>query len=190
MPIDPEVKVLDKTALTDPRVYNARPRGDADLIGGGIVLHHTGGTNSLWWLSQWHANPVSTHKLFNKVGWIYKIVPDNARAWHAGASEWGGREDWNDFSLGYEIENMGDGADEYTRLQYEAVAASIAYDTALYHIGDKWVRTHREIGTPRGRKVDPVGLDLDRLWARVSEIRREWPRDWGIPLWYGWEGGA
>jgi N-acetyl-anhydromuramyl-L-alanine amidase AmpD len=173
------VRVIDVTRDTEPAVYNDRPAG---VQPSAIVLHHTGGVNSLWWLSHFHPNPVSTHRLFNKVGWIYKVVADDKRAWHAGDSEFAGRGDWNDFSLGYEIENRGDGADIYPLPQRISVAASIAYDTALYHIPDYWVRTHREIAP--GRKVDPVGLDLDELWRMVFEIRRNWP--YSHPLWYAW----
>lgn len=176
------VKIVDYPA--DKSVYNERPHGLQSLMGGGIVLHHTGGRDSRAFLKKGHG--VSTHKLFAKNGTIYKMVSDRHRAWHAGDSAWGGREDWNDFSLGYEIENMGNGKDPYTDMQYEAVAQSIAYDTALYHIEDKWVRRHAEVGLPRGRKTDTsANFDLKRLWARVAEIRANWPlEEWRIPLWF------
>jgi N-acetylmuramoyl-L-alanine amidase len=159
--------------------YNTRPRGQAGKIAA-IVLHHTGGTDSRLWLSGGHS--VSIHKLFSKDGTIWKIVPERFRAWHAGQSEWAGRSDFNDFSLGYEIENLGDGRDPYTYEQYESVASSIAYDCSAYHIPDFWVVDHKTIALPRGRKTDPdPTFDHDLLWHLVSQVRKVWP--YQIPLW-------
>lgn len=38
---------------------------------------------------------------------VLQLVPENMRAWHAGASSWQGRNNLNDSSIGIEIENMG-----------------------------------------------------------------------------------
>jgi hypothetical protein len=77
------------------------------------------------------------------------------------------------------------GGARITDRQYEAVAQSIAFDTARFHIFDYWVRFHREIAIPRGRKADPTDYDAARVWSRVAEIRANWPlAEWGIPLWY------
>lgn len=175
-----QMLVEDRTADTATDCYDNRPRGEDGKIAA-IVLHHTGGRNSLSWLSGGHS--VSTHKLFAKDGTIFKIVPERKRAWHAGQSEYAGRTDWNDFSLGYEIENMGDGRDPYPPLQYEAVAMSCCYDCALYRIPDFWIRCHREIALPRGRKQDPdLTFDLNHLWNIMRRIREDWP--FPIPRWY------
>lgn len=173
------LKVLDRPARPD--VYNARPNGLMSLFSGSIVLHHTGGTNSLEWLRG--GNGVSCNKLFARNGTIYKIVADKYRSWHAGTSEYGGRRDWNSFSLGYEIENRGNG-EAYTDAQYEAVSQSVAYDCSLYHIADRWVQSHAAVALPRGRKTDPKGWDWPRMWRRVDEIRGAWPEFWQIPLWF------
>lgn len=175
----PNLTVVSVTP--DARIYNERPNGQAPSA---LLLHHTGGVNSLKYLSTYHANPVSIHKLVPKVmpdgnPGHYQIVSDSLRAWHAGISEWGGKEDWNDCAIGIEIENLGTGKDPYTDQQYETVAQIIAYHTALYHIGDKWVRDHKEVALPRGRKsdVDPT-FSHARMWARVYEIRQSWPVGW------------
>ena len=105
------------------------------------------------------------------------------RAWHAGLSSWHGRDGWNDFSLGYEIENLGNGVDPYTDAQYDAVAHSLAYDCALYHISDFWVRDHKEIAIPPGRKKDPVGWDHAKMWQIVQAVRANWPYSPTVQLW-------
>jgi N-acetylmuramoyl-L-alanine amidase len=179
------IEVIDVSAQTNRDVYNERPSGVRGEITA-IVLHHTGGVDSLGYLS---GNPLprgkSVHKLFAKPGVIYKIVPDRLRAWHAGESFFFNRGDWNNFSIGYEIENLGTGLDPYTDAQYESVAQSIAYDSALYKISDDWVRCHREIASPRGRRSDPdPTFDLERLWDRVYEIRAAWPFGDNPALWF------
>lgn len=169
----------------DARIYNNRPFG---VEISAIVLHHTGGTNSLRWLSTYHAGPVSIHRLVPKVmpdgrPGHYQIVSDNKRAWHAGDSLFAGKQDWGNFSLGIEVENRGLGVDvdPYTPEQYECVAQIVAYNCARYHIGDYWVRHHKEICVPPGRKTDMVGWDDGRMWQRVLEIRQDWP--YPIPMW-------
>lgn len=187
----PNVKVVDFTARTSPEVYNDRPNGAASIKG--ILLHHTGSRNEdgdVVWLSQPHANPVSTHKVFKRNGTIVKLVPDDKRAWHAGPSTWRGQPDCNDSMLGYEICNSGTG-ETFTQAQYESVAQSIAYDCALYHISDSNVTTHKAVRDEwlkshpgqAARKNDPLGLDLDRLWTRIAEIRADWPFGPQVPLW-------
>ncbi|HEX9986913.1 MAG TPA: N-acetylmuramoyl-L-alanine amidase [Chloroflexia bacterium] len=185
------VIVKDRTHLTrrqlkkgDGGVYDARRRGLQDIVDGrgAILLHTTEGLDSEPWMVCCHG--VSIHKLIRRDGVIIKMVNEWDRAWHAGVSGFGGRSDWNNFSIGYEVEHK-HGVNNITDLQYEAVAQSIAYDTARFHIFDYWVRYHREVALPRGRKSDPTDFDGARMWRRVMEIRAHWPSaEWQIPLWY------
>jgi N-acetyl-anhydromuramyl-L-alanine amidase AmpD len=184
------VIVRDETAATckyNPKtgegVYDERPHGMADIVDGkgAIILHTTEGDDSYPWLRCGHG--VSAHKLITREGLVRKMVNEWQRAWHAGLSSWGGRSDWNKFSIGYEIEHRLNGK-PISDIQYEAVAQCIAYDTARFHIFDYWVRFHREVAIPRGRKIDPTNFDAARVWARVMQIRANWPVEWGIPLWY------
>lgn len=62
---------------------------------------------------------VSSHFLIRRDGALLQFVPLAARAWHAGASRWRGRERCNDFSIGVELEGVDDapfGAAQYRRL--------------------------------------------------------------------------
>src|ERR1700704_1166190 len=51
---------------------------------------------------------VSSHFLIRRDGELIQYVPCELRAWHAGASSWGGRERCNDFSIGIELEGADD----------------------------------------------------------------------------------
>lgn len=175
------VTVIDRTAQTDPRVHGGR-MGTGDPSG--VVLHHTGSTNEAGdeaWLSQWHLNPVSTNQLVKRNGTIVQIVPNEVIAWHAGLSVLHGRVDCNSWCIGIEICNAGNGREKFTDMQYEAVAQTVAYNCARFHISDMNVATHAQVALPAGRKVDPLGWDMGRMWQRVWEIRQEWP--FSIPLW-------
>lgn len=174
--------VIDHTAQTSPDCYDDRPLGTPGRISA-CLLHHTGGTDSLLWLSGHHG--VSVHKLLAKDGTIYKIVPETKRAWHAGVSEWAGRYAWNDFSIGYELENLGNGYDQYTPAQYDSLAHTLAYDCALYHIPDFWIKDHREVALPRGRKSDPdPTFDHEVLWSKMATIRANWPYAPALKEWH------
>jgi N-acetylmuramoyl-L-alanine amidase len=50
---------------------------------------------------------VSAHYLIDGDGTILSLVDEAARAWHAGAGEWGGAGDVNSRSIGIELANTG-----------------------------------------------------------------------------------
>lgn len=62
---------------------------------------------------------VSAHCLIDRDGVVSQFVSFDDRAWHAGQSEFEGRANCNDFSVGIELE----GTDEspYTELQYQTL---------------------------------------------------------------------
>ncbi|MGA9575504.1 MAG: N-acetylmuramoyl-L-alanine amidase [Lysobacterales bacterium] len=82
-----------------------------------IVIHHTSSNfqDSLNILTKDSGNPVSSHYLVpepndasytdNKLK-LYKLVPEEDRAWHAGKSYWAGKTALNDMSVGIEIVNQ------------------------------------------------------------------------------------
>jgi len=63
---------------------------------------------------------VSAHCLIRRDGEVIQYVSFNDRAWHAGVSNFNGREKCNDFSIGIELE----GTDEipYTEAQYQQLS--------------------------------------------------------------------
>lgn len=131
-----------------------------------IVLHHTGGTNSLNWLSTTKGSGVSVHVLIAKDGTVYRIVPDGKNAWHVGKAAVGnyGRGgpagSPNEICLGIEIENKGNGRDPYTDAQYWSVGWQITQWWNAH--GDLPVLTHELIDT-QGKR-DPYALDTIRVF--------------------------
>jgi N-acetyl-anhydromuramyl-L-alanine amidase AmpD len=70
---------------------------------------------------------VSAHYVVDEDGQVYSLVPEEHRAWHAGASSWEGEGDVNARSIGIEIVNGGHdfGLPEFPDAQIEAVIALI-----------------------------------------------------------------
>jgi AmpD protein len=102
---------------------------------------------------------VSAHFFIRRDGELIQFVPCGQRAWHAGASQWRGRERCNDFSLGIELE----GADDqpFSDAQYDTLNRLLAVLKAAYPSAD--ITGHSDIAP--GRKTDP-GPCFD--WRRVA----------------------
>lgn len=166
--------------------YGARPPSAAiDLV----VLHSIslppgiyGGnevrqlfTNTL----DWEAHPyfqtirgmqVSSHFFVTRRGEVWQFVSCEDRAWHAGNSQYRGRNNCNDDSIGIELEGVDN--DVFTPLQYaslQTLCTAIADTYAIRHLAG-----HEHIAP--GRKTDPgSGFDWDQLanWPVIS--------DWTFP---------
>ena len=111
---------------------------------------------------------VSSHVLIARDGALTQYVPFDQRAWHAGVSNWCGREACNDFSIGIELEGADDGP--YDDRQYPVLAALIASLQQAYPaLAAGAVAGHSDIAP--GRKTDPgPGFDWKRLerWVRAA----------------------
>jgi AmpD protein len=105
-----------------------------------------------------HHLRVSAHFLIRRNGEVEQYVACDRRAWHAGLSQWNGRERCNDFSIGIELE----GCDEspFEEAQYVALTQLLQVLRRAYPIVA--VVGHAEIAP--GRKNDP-GPCFD--WGRV-----------------------
>ena len=66
-----------------------------------------------------HQMKVSSHLFIDREGLVTQFVPFDKAAWHAGVSEFNGKDNCNEFSIGIELE----GTDhiEYTSDQYSAL---------------------------------------------------------------------
>ena len=102
---------------------------------------------------------VSSHFLIRRDGKLIQFVPCTQRAWHAGASNWRGRERCNDFSIGIELE--GSDFEAFTEAQYHQLTPLLAALQAAYPI--EGITGHTDIAP--GRKTDP-GPYFD--WARIA----------------------
>lgn len=92
---------------------------------------------------------VSSHFFIRRDGRVIQYVSANDRAWHAGVSQFCGREKCNDFAIGVELE----GSDfvAFEPAQYEALAALTIALRQHYPLTD--VQGHEHIAP--GRKTDP-----------------------------------
>jgi AmpD protein len=104
---------------------------------------------------------VSSHFLIDRKGKTTQFVSIHKRAWHAGVSQFEGRERCNDFSVGIELE--GDDQSPFTNEQYLSLAELIGV------LGRKYPQLqfagHSDIAP--GRKTDP-GKYFD--WVRIKEL--------------------
>ncbi|HWU83120.1 MAG TPA: 1,6-anhydro-N-acetylmuramyl-L-alanine amidase AmpD [Methylophilaceae bacterium] len=106
-----------------------------------------------------HQLRVSAHFLIRRDGQLVQFVPCGERAWHAGVSNWRGRERCNDFSVGIELEGCDE--DAFEAPQYLTLNRLLAGLKQRYPIRD--VVGHSEIAP--GRKTDP-GPYFD--WSQVA----------------------
>lgn len=125
-----------------------------------MVVHYTGMTSCRKALDRLcdSASEVSAHYLIDEDGTIYRLVPEDLRAWHAGVSFWHGQRDINSTSVGIEIVNPGHeyGYRAFPAAQIDAFAA-LAQDIMHRHaIKACDVLGHSDIAP--GRKTDPGEL--------------------------------
>ena len=129
----------------------------------------------------WDAHPyfqqirglqVSAHFLIERNGMLSQFVACNKRAWHAGQSRLGQRDNCNDFSVGIELEGL-EGCTfeqaQYTALAHLCRAIGMAYPIAT-------VAGHEHIAP--GRKQDP-GPGFD--WRQLQRLL-DWPRERFVAL--------
>jgi AmpD protein len=103
---------------------------------------------------------VSSHLLIRRDGQLIQYVPLNRRAWHAGASNFCGRDQCNDFSIGIELE--GSDLQAFTDAQYKTLIEATQAIQQLYpEITRQRITGHSDIAP--ARKTDP-GPRFD--WTR------------------------
>jgi len=142
--------------------YNFRPEGTAITC---VVLHATA-QESPWSTVAAFEDPstqVSAHFVVGKDGEVIQMVPLEQRAWHAGVSKLNDSEDVNNFSVGIEMENLNNGTDPYSDLQYESVARIISQLRQRYAIADDRIVSHAQVALPAGHKTDPKGFNFQKL---------------------------
>ena len=133
-----------------------------------LVLHYTGmktGPEALDRLRDPEAK-VSSHYMVEEDGRIFRLVPEERRAWHAGASYWKGRTALNGVSIGVEIVNPGHefGYRPFPDAQIAAVIALCADIRSRWTIDDGMIVGHSDVAP--ARKDDPGELFP---WKRLAE---------------------
>jgi len=94
---------------------------------------------------------VSAHCLIRRDGHIVQYVSFNDKAWHAGVSNYQGREKCNDFSIGIELEGTDD--IPYTTEQYQQLSCLSRALIGSYPELKNHIVGHSDIAP--GRKTDP-----------------------------------
>ena len=112
---------------------------------------------------------VSAHYLIAEDGSVFALVPEDQRAWHAGAGAWGDVTDVNSRSIGIELANAGFAP--FAAAQMDALVTLLAEITDRWNIPPARVIGHSDMAP--GRKIDP-GPRFD--WRRLAlEGLSIWP---------------
>ena len=172
--LDTNGLVQQATQLSSPN-FDARPANEISLIvihnislppnqygGSGIIELFTNclNPNEHPYYAEIYTRKVSSHFLIRRDGALIQFVSTLQRAWHAGASQWQGRERCNDFSVGIELE--GDDFSAFEAAQYLTLNALIETLQKTYPI--QYIVGHSDIAP--GRKTDP-GPYFD--WQQIKK---------------------
>jgi N-acetylmuramoyl-L-alanine amidase len=150
---------------------NHGPRsGAVDML----VLHYTGMRSAAAALDRLCSSEaaVSAHYVVAEDGSVWRLVPEDRRAWHAGVSSWRGRSDVNDASIGIELVNPGHefGYRPFAAAQIAALETLCRDILARHRVPPRNVVGHSDVAPQR--KQDPGELFP---WPRLARA--------GIGLW-------
>ena len=165
-------------AIEHPSPNHAPREAAVDLL----VLHYTELplAESLAILSDGgRPHRVSAHYVLDEDGTVYRLVPEQRVAWHAGHSWWRGREALNGSSIGIEIVNLHGDRHDYPARQVAALI-DLCRDIVGRHpaIVPRNLVGHSDIAPKR--KIDP-GLRFP--WATLAAAGLGlWPRSRPRPL--------
>jgi AmpD protein len=127
----------------------------------------------------WDAHPyytqirgltVSAHFVIARDGAATQYVSCDERAWHAGASQWRGRENCNDFSVGIELEGLE--GETFSDAQYATLVPLLRALARRYPIAA--VAGHEHVAPQRKHDPGP-GFDWPRLIGALRWSRKRFP---------------
>jgi len=120
------------------------------------------------------AAEVSCHYLIAEDGRLWQLVPEDQRAWHAGAGQWGSVRDVNSRSIGIELANTS--THPFPEPQMAALEALMPGIMTRWDIPVERVIGHSDMAP--ARKYDPGGrFDWQRLARQGLSIWPDTPRD-------------
>ncbi len=158
-----------------------------------LVLHYTGmqtGPEALARLRD-EESKVSSHYLVEEDGAVFRLVPEERRAWHAGVSSWKGESDVNGRSIGIEIVNPGHefGYRPFPQAQIAAVIELVGDIRTRWSIEDSKIIGHSDVAPDR--KDDPGELFPWKQLAQAGHgLWVEPDAAPGLPLSEGEEGAG
>lgn len=165
-PID--LVVLHYTGMQDPEIALARLTDPAPVAG-----KYPGPWQAPDIDADAPLSRVSAHYVVGEAGEIWSLVPEEHRAWHAGASSWEGEGDVNARSIGVEIVNGGHdfGLPDFPDAQIAALISLLGDIFARWpELNAKRVIGHSDVAPLR--KADP-GEKFP--WKRLADA--------GVAIW-------
>lgn len=158
--------------------HDERPAAQSPDI---LVLHYTDMRNAEAALERLTdaAARVSAHYCIDEDGTVYRLVPEERRAWHAGVSSWADARDINGRSIGIELVNPGHscGYRPFPEAQMQALEELGREILARHPIPAHRVVGHSDVAP--ARKIDPGELFDWRRLARAG--LGVWPHAEGFP---------
>ena len=132
-----------------------------------LVLHYTGMRTAEEALARLcdPAAKVSAHYTIDRDGTVYAHVPEERRAWHAGASFWAGERNVNARSIGIELVNPGH---EFGYIPFADDQIAALIDLARKILARHVITARRVVGhsdVAPARKTDPGELFP---WQRLA----------------------
>lgn len=120
------------------------------------------------WFAQIRGLEVSAHFYIRRNGELWQFVSCDDRAWHAGQSNYRGRSNCNDHSVGIELEGLE--GERFEPEQYETMTGLCAAIAQRYPVSQ--IAGHEHIAPERKR--DPgAGFDWQELQRSLG-----WPTGW------------
>ena len=148
--------------------YNERRKGYVDTL----VIHAAAQKTVSDLVSVLASRELSAHYVIGTDGDVVRLVPDEYRAWHAGAGEWNGeKQDINSNSIGIELCNGLFGEEEYPERQIAALTELCLHLIDKHNFQPTQIIGHSDMAPTR--KIDP-GSKLP--WEKLA-------RD-GVGMWY------
>jgi N-acetylmuramoyl-L-alanine amidase len=142
-----------------------------------LILHYTGMKSAQAAIERLRdpAAAVSSHYVVDEDGTVFRLVPEDRRAWHAGISHWRGFSALNARSIGIEVVNPGHewGYRDFPVLQMAAVCDLCLAILSRHDIPARNVVGHSDVAPDR--KDDPGELfDWEALAANGVGL---WPEN-------------
>ncbi len=148
--------------------YNERRKDYVDTL----VIHAAAQTTVCDLVGVLADRELSAHYVIGADGDVVRLVPDEFRAWHAGAGEWNGeKQDINSNSIGIELCNGLFGEKEYPEKQIEALTDLCLHLIDKYNFAPTQIIGHADMAPTR--KIDP-GSKLP--WEELAKH--------GVGVWY------
>jgi len=167
-------KALFDAGLKVSEIAGWQTRGRRALTIKGIIAHHTAsppGKNAPSLGTVIHGRSDLPGPLcqvcLGRDGTCYIVAAGAAN--HAGRGLWHGITDGNGQMLGIEAENSGLG-EPWPEKQLDAYVRLCAAICKYRKIDAAMVAGHREYALPKGRKIDPTGIDMVQFRYRVRAI--------------------